>query len=232
LSETIWLELNSRIWFALALVAIFLGAIVALAEGLNRLFSVQGEVTRKIVHIGTGHVILLAWWLDIPAWLGIGASIIASWIALLSYVIPFLPSINSVGRKSLGTFFYAVSMGILIAWFWSLARPEYAALGILVMAWGDGMAGLIGQNFGKHSYQILGISKSWEGSLTMVVVSFLVASAILFVVIGNLWQTWAIALAVSLVATVLEAFSKLGIDNFTVPIASAALAFALTQALS
>jgi phytol kinase len=221
LSETIWLELNSRIWFALALVAIFLGAIVALAEGLNRLFSVQGEVTRKIVHIGTGHVILLAWWLDIPAWLGIGASIIASWIALLSYVIPFLPSINSVGRKSLGTFFYAVSMGILIAWFWSLARPEYAALGIL-----------IGQNFGKHSYQILGISKSWEGSLTMVVVSFLVASAILFVVIGNLWQTWAIALAVSLVATVLEAFSKLGIDNFTVPIASAALAFALTQALS
>jgi phytol kinase len=66
----------------------------------------------------------------------------------------------------------------------------------------------------------------------MVVVSFLVASAILFVVIGNLWQTLAIALAVSLVATVLEAFSKLGIDNFTVPIASAALAFALTQALS
>jgi phytol kinase len=232
LSETLWLELTPRIWFVLALVALFLGIIVTLAEGLNRLFSVQEEITRKIVHIGTGHVILLAWWLDIPASIGIGASIIASWIALLSYVIPFLPSINSVGRKSLGTFFYAVSMGVLIAWFWSLDRPEYAAIGILIMAWGDGMAGLIGQYFGKHPYQILGISKSWEGSLTMVVVSFLVTIAILLVVLGNLWQVWAIAIAVSLVATVLEAFSKLGIDNFTVPIASAALAFSLTQALS
>jgi len=227
-----WLESIPHLWFPLSLVVLYLGIVVALAEGLNRLTTTNGEFTRKIVHIGAGQVILLAWWFDIPAWIGIGASAIASWIALLSYVIPFLPSINSVGRKSLGTFFYAISIGILIAWFWAIEQPQYAAIGILVMAWGDGMAGLIGQNFGKHPYEVLGITKSWEGSLTMMVVSFLVTSFILLAVDGNIWQTWLVSLAVAVAASGLEAISKLGVDNLTVPVGSAAVAFAFSQVLS
>ncbi|MCU0536518.1 MAG: SEC59/DGK1/VTE5 family protein [Hydrococcus sp. Prado102] len=220
------------LWFPLGIVAIYLGIVIVLAEGINRLTSADGEVTRKIVHIGAGHVILLAWWLNIPAWIGIGASAIASCIALLSYIIPFLPSINSVGRKSLGTFFYAISIGILIAWFWTLDRPQYAAIGILVMAWGDGMAGIIGQNFGKHFYTVLGMTKSWEGTLAMTGMSFLVTSFILVAVEGNNWQTWLISLVVAAAASALEAISKLGIDNITVPVGSAAIAFALSQVLS
>src|SRR4028119_457696 len=142
-----------------------------MAELLYRYTSTNSELARKVVHIGTGNVILVAWWLQIPAWIGISASIIAGIIALLSYYIPFLPGINSVGRKSLGTFFYAISIGILIAWFWPLQQYQYAAIGILVMTWGDGLAALIGQKFGKHRYQVLGIQKSWEGSLTMALTS-------------------------------------------------------------
>ena len=227
-----WFESLSPLWFPLSLVILYLGFILVLAEGLNRLTDTHGELTRKVVHIGAGHVILFAWWLNIPAWIGIGASAIASGIALLSYVIPILPSINSVGRKSLGTFFYAISIGILVGWFWTLNQPQYAAIGILVMAWGDGMAGIIGQNFGKHTYQVFGMTKSWEGSLTMTGASFLVTSLILLAVDGNIWQTWLTSLAVAVVATGLESFSKLGVDNFTVPIGSAALAFALRQFLS
>ncbi|MGL5133743.1 MAG: phosphatidate cytidylyltransferase, partial [Planktothrix sp.] len=40
------------------LVAGWLGLILGVAEGLNRGFSVNAEVSRKIVHIGTGNVIL------------------------------------------------------------------------------------------------------------------------------------------------------------------------------
>jgi phytol kinase len=39
-------------------------------------------------------------------------------------------------------------------------------------------------------------------------------------------------LLVSIFATILEAFSKLGIDNLTVPLGSAALAFFLDRSLS
>ncbi|NJK50213.1 phosphatidate cytidylyltransferase [Candidatus Gracilibacteria bacterium] len=220
------------LWLPLGIVALYLGIVIVLAEGINRLTSADGEVTRKIVHISVGHVILLAWWLKIPAWIGIGASAIASCIALLSYVIPFLPSINSVGRKSLGTFFYAISIGILVAWFWTLNKPQYAAIGILVMAWGDGMAGLIGQNFGKHLYNVLGMTKSWEGTLAMAGISFLVTCLILVTVDGNIWQTWLVSLVVAIAASALEAISKLGIDNLTVPVGSAAIAFTLSQILS
>ncbi len=218
-----------NIWQEIGLVAVWLGVILLLAEGLNRLRGVEAEVSRKVVHIGTGNVILLAWWLNIPAWIGISAGVISGIIALISYKFPILPSINSVGRKSLGTFFYAVSIGILIGCFWPIHQPQYAALGILVMTWGDGLAAVIGQNFGKHPYQIWGIQKSWEGSLTMCFVSYLVSSLILFTVQGNIWQTWVISLIVAVIATTMEAFSKLGIDNLTVPISSAGLAFFLNQ---
>lgn len=224
-----WLESNPNLWINVSLIALGLGLIVLLAEFLDRRISTNTELARKVVHIGTGNVILVAWWLQIPAWVGISASIIASIIALLSYYIPFLPGINSVGRKSLGTFFYAVSIGILVAWFWPLEQFQYAALGILVMAWGDGLAGVIGQRFGQHPYEVWGMKKSWEGSLTMLLVSYVVSSLILLSVQGNVWQTWVVSLAIAFVATSLEAFSKLGIDNLTVPLGSAAVGFFLSQ---
>lgn len=226
-----WLESIPDLWLDIGIVALGLGAIVLLAETLHRGVSANSELPRKVVHIGTGNVILLAWWLQIPAWVGISASIIASIIALLSYYIPFLPGINSVGRKSWGTFFYAISIGVLIAWFWPLQQFHYAAIGILVMTWGDGLAGLIGQKFGKHFYEVWGMKKSWEGSLTMALASYVVSSLILLSVQGNVWQTWLVPVAIALFATCLEAFSKLGIDNLTVPLGSAALGFFLSQLL-
>ncbi|MEH1781654.1 diacylglycerol/polyprenol kinase family protein [Nostoc sp.] len=215
-------------WLQIALAAIWVLLILLIAWAVNR-FADEPEIVRKIVHIGTGNVILIAWWLDIPASVGITASILASAITLLSYRLPILPGINSVGRQSLGTFFYSVSFGILVAWFWYLQQPQYAALGILVMTWGDGLAALIGQRFGKHKYKVFGTQKSWEGSLTMMLVSYLVSSLILVGTQGNSWQTWTISLMVAFIATALEAVSFLGIDNLTVPLGSAALAFFLSQ---
>ena len=221
-------------WIQLGVVGLWLGLVLACAESLHKSTAADPEITRKIVHIGTGHVIVLAWWLQIPAWVGIGASIVAGAIALLSYIFPILPGINSVRRQSLGTFFYAVSIGVSIAWFWPKQLPQYAALGILIMAWGDGLAALIGQRFGRHPYQVWGEKKSIEGSLTMFLVSLAVSLPLLLLVgpSGNIWLSGVTAIATAIVATGLEAVSKLGIDNLTVPIGSAAVAFFLNQSFS
>lgn len=216
-------------WLQIATVAVWVSLMLFIAWKVNRFENKDPEIVRKIVHIGTGNVILLAWWLDIPAIIGITASILASAITLLSYQFPILPGLNSVGRKSLGTFFYSASIGILIAWFWTLRQPQYAVLGILVMTWGDGLAALIGQRFGKHKYRVFGNQKSWEGSLTMTLVTCIISTSIFLSVHGNIWQTWLVSLIVALVATGLEVFSFLGIDNLTVPIGSAALAFFLSE---
>ncbi|MCP6762630.1 MAG: SEC59/DGK1/VTE5 family protein [Fischerella sp. CENA71] len=215
----------------LASVAAWLSLVMLTAWGVNRFAKPDSEIVRKIVHIGTGNVILLAWWLKIPAIAGIIASVLASAVTLLSYRFPILPGINSVGRRSFGTFFYSMSIGVLVGWFWYLQQPYYAALGILTMAWGDGLAAIIGQRFGKHKYQLFGGQKSWEGSLTMAIVSFVVCSLILLSVQGNSWQVWIISVVVALVTTGLETISFAGIDNLTVPLGSAALAFVLTKLL-
>ena len=201
---------------------------LALIGGLSELLRRRGhgpELTRKIVHIGAGHVILIAWWLSVPAWAGIAASVIFSIVALLSYRFPLLPGINSVGRKSLGTFFYALSIGLLIICFWPIRQPQYAAIGILTMTWGDGMAALVGQRFGQHPYQIWGEQKSWEGSLAMLLASYAVCASILWGVQGPMMETWAIAAAAAIIATALESASKYGIDNLSVPIGTAAVCY-------
>lgn len=218
--------------YSFPLIAIFLGILVIIAETLNRWGKIDAELARKIVHIGSGNVILIAWWLDIPTTLIIQASLGASLVAIASYFLPILPSINGVGRKSFGTLFYAMSIGILTAWFWIyLKQPVYTVIGILVMSWGDGMAGIIGKRFGKHPYQIFGNQKSWEGSLTMLLVSLIVISLILGFNSENLTQNLITSVIVAIAATLLESFSKLGIDNLTVPLGSASLCFYLQQIL-
>lgn len=209
------------LWMRIGLVAAYLGAIVLIAE-LSHLYRwLNPEKVRKVVHIGTGNAILLAWWLNLPGWVAIAASAIASIIALISYKFPILPGVNSVGRHSYGTFFYAVSIGVLVACFWHIGKQEYAVIGILIMTWGDGLAALVGQAFGRHPYTIGGIKKSWEGSLAMAAVSYAIACGTLLAVQGNMWQTWVTALIAALLATGLESFSRWGIDNLTVPLASA-----------
>ncbi|MEO1341938.1 MAG: diacylglycerol/polyprenol kinase family protein [Cyanobacteria bacterium J06635_13] len=217
---------NALINFIVPLSAVFLYLIilVAIAEALSRLLPDDPELTRKVVHIGSGNVILLAWWFDISRSVIVGAAIIAAAIAITSYIIPILPSIESVGRQSFGTLFYAISMGVLSAYFWR-DTPQYAVIGILTMAWGDGMAAIIGQRFGKHKYHLGETTKSWEGSGAMAAAAFLVTSATLLTVEGSSLQAWTIAVVVALVATVCEAFSKLGVDNLTVPLASGFLCF-------
>ncbi len=209
------------------IVALWVGGVTLVAEELSRRNLASSETVRKIVHIGTGNVIVLAWWLNTPTWLGIGASVLFGAIALLSYKFPLLPGINSVGRKSLGTFFYAVSIGVLTAIYWDQA-PQFAVIGILIMTWGDGLAALIGQRFGKHPYTIGDLRKSWEGSLTMALVSFAVTLLMLLVTQGFDLAILAVSLTVAIAATALETFSKYGVDNLTVPLGSAAIAYLLS----
>ena len=216
--------------YPLGAVFIYLGMLVAIADTLSRLLPDDPELTRKVVHIGSGNVILLAWWFNISREVIVSAAIIAAAIAIVSYIIPILPSIESVGRKSFGTLFYAISIGVLTAYFWQ-NNPQYTVIGILVMAWGDGMAAIIGQRFGQHKYQIGTITKSWEGSLAMATASFMVSELVLWSVEGNTWQVLLISLIVAVISTILEAFSKFGIDNLSVPLSSGFICFFVIKAL-
>ncbi len=222
---------DSTLWLRIATVPAYVGSIVISAELLHRCTDTKPEHVRKVVHIGTGNVMLIAWLFQLPAWVGITSAVLAGIITLLSYRFPILPGVNSVGRKSLGTFFYSVSIGILTAIFWHLNLPHYGVIGILIMAWGDGLAAIIGQKFGRHPYTILGNTKSWEGTSTMLLVSYTIVSIILFSVQGNIWQTWVVGIPVAIAATAVESIAQWGFDNISVPLTGAGLAFFVNQLL-
>lgn len=211
------------------MVLAWLALIGIASEGARRL-GYSPEITRKIVHIGAGHVILPAWWFMLPAWMGMTAAVVFAGVALISYRLPILPGINSVGRRSWGTFFYAVSIGVLMGWCWPRGYPHFGVIGILIMCWGDGLAALVGQRWGHHGYEVWGETKSWEGSMTMAIASALVVLGVLGWY-GVSWSLVVIALGVAIAATLLEAGSKYGIDNLTVPIGATATALILSRLL-
>ncbi len=75
------------------------------------------------------------------------------------------------------------------------------------------------------------MGKAGKVSLTMLFVSLIISSSILLATQGNNQITWSISIAVAIIATGLESFSKYGIDNLTVPLSSASLAFFMNQIL-
>jgi phytol kinase len=64
------------------------------------------------------------------------------------------------------------------------------------------------------------------------VVSYAIVSLVLLSVNGNIWQTWVVGIPVAIVATGVESIAQWGLDNLTVPLSSAGLAFLVDRFLN
>ena len=84
------------------------------------------------------------------------------------------------------------------------------------MAFGDGLAGLIGRSIKSPRWSVLGQTKSIAGTFTMGSVVAITTSTISS--INNLNIQPIEVIVISLIATFLEQISPWGIDNITVPI--------------
>ncbi len=178
----------------------------------------QNELSRKIVHIGTGPVVPLAWWLAIPYFIVIPAASLISLALLANFRWRFLPVFEAVHRQSFGTIAYGLSITCLCIIFWENS-PEAVTAGVLTMSLGDGLAGLIGKNIQSNSWMIWGQKKSFAGTLTMGIVT-LGLLTILSILINGHFHPIKIIIT-TLIVVALEQLSKWGIDNLTVPISVA-----------
>ena len=93
---------------------------------------------------------------------------------------------------------------------------DAVSAGVLVMALGDGLAGLIGRNVASPKWVLFGQNKSSVGTMTMAVVSGLVLISL---------ARWSgadlsvpAALGMVAMATGLEQLSWSGLDNLSVPL--------------
>lgn len=200
---------------SLLVISLWIGVVLLIAIVCKRYFPDKKELTRKIVHIGTGPVIPLAWWLEISKEVVIAFSSFITVCLLINYQARLIPAIEDIERKSLGTIAYGFSITLLIIFFW----PQNAAAvtaGFLVMAFGDGFAGLLGKKLKSKKWEILGQTKSVAGTMTMGVVTSIVLISISLIIGSPIYPLKLIGLIC--LAVILEQISFQGIDNLTVPI--------------
>ena len=183
-----------------------------------------------MVHIGTGPVVLLAWWLQIDRAVALPAAALVTLATALNHRFRLLPAVEDVGRRSYGTIAYGGSITLLLALYWPL-QPLPVASGVLVMACGDGLAGLVGPVLRSPRWRLLGQGKSLAGTSGMAMASLLVllALATLAGASGQSAPAWPSLLLIAAVATSLEQLSGYGIDNLSVPVATALLWQHLSQ---
>ena len=175
------------------------------------------EIVRKIIHIGIGPLIPIAQFLKINQNSALIFTGIVSLMVFINYTYKLFPTIEDVERKSYGTLFYCLSLFILIYIFWD--KDPYALIsGFFIMTFGDGLAGLLGKSFDSKSWIFFKQKKSLLGTSTMFLTSLIIVFSIGYAQQNSFNINY---LTIALLATALEQFSVLGIDNLIVPISSA-----------
>lgn len=190
----------------------------------------RGEVLRKVVHMGSGLCAFALVYLG-SAWSAVLA------LAALGFNLYLLPRVggrqlwrdaeHSAGR-SVGILLYPLTVLLLILIFWQ--RLEIAAAGWGLLAFGDGMASLVGQRFG-HAKLPWNRGKSWAGSIAFVVFGGAsVAALLLWTAPGRYSQGFALAIAfaAALLAAALESLPHALDDNVGVPLVASLFLFGLS----
>ncbi len=176
------------------------------------------DINRKLLHIMVGNIAFL---LPIFQTREVMAFLAAGPFILFTFLMsPYSPIKSMRGKTSgaghrMGLVYYAIAWTVLAYLFFDY--KVIIAIGILAMSYGDGFASIIGSRFGRHKFNIWGDEKSFVGSISMFVFTFLtILVALLFYQIP-VDGKFIVLIYITLVATVIEAFSPKGLDNLTVP---------------
>ena len=202
--------------FKVIVIFIYIFSIFFLSSIFEKNKPNNNELKRKIIHIGIGPLIPIAYFLNIDQNTALFFTGIITLLVFINYKYKLFPTIEDVERKSYGTLFYCLSLFILIFLFWD--KDAYALItGFFIMTFGDGLAGLIGKSFNSKSWIFFKQKKSLFGTMTMFLTSLIVVCSTGYAQQNSFNLNY---FAIAFTATLLEQFSVIGIDNFIVPISS------------
>lgn len=212
----------------------FLGIIVSyLYIGLvmvgAKVFEKRGkEISRKFIHIMLGNWWFIAMYFFTNVW---AAAFVPATFVIINYLSQKKNIIKIMERDNedgYGTTYYALSLLILsIVSFGIYNKPALGLIPVLVMAYGDGLAAVIGKSIKSKEYKVGDSKKSLAGSLTMFIIALILIGGYLhFNHSVIFWKTgrWPlISVMMAFVITAVEAVSSKGTDNITVPLGTLAM---------
>ena len=210
-----------------AILAMAFLCLFGIAELLYYRFDVRAELTRKLVHIGTGLLTLLFPVMLHDQWLVLFLCTTFAIIILASLQFDFLRSINGIDRKSYGSIAYPISVyGCYLVYnhymhTHSAFHPYiYFYLPILTLAICDPVAALVGKSLPYGKFFIGRDTKTIVGSLAFFVSSVILTIAVSVSLAQGLFSITGIlpfAVSAAAAAAFAEAVSGRGIDNITIP---------------
>ncbi len=182
---------------------------------INKSFN-NKEFSRKFIHIMVGNWVFLY-----PMFTSLSGLMFTPLVfVLINYISDKHKLISSMERdntESKGTIFYAISLSILSFLTYILDLPILLYSGMLVLAYGDGLAAVFGSKY-KSKLLSRKNNKSLIGSLVVLAVS-LIISLILF---NNYYfintYTLCISIIISILSMFLEMVGSKGYDNLNLPL--------------
>ena len=211
------MNMNYHVLGLLGLLASTVGYILLLifCEFINRKLKVDVEYTRKLSHVAS---VLTAMFFFPVFFKNVGYALALSALFFVLLVVAnvqkWLPSVDGVDRKTVGSYFLAFGVGA--TYYISVVFDNSMAftLAMLIFAISDPLAGIIGAKWVK-SKEIYG-GKTIAGSLAFLFSALIICLFFFNSMFGN--PMIALSLMVALTATVMELISTRGTDNFTIPL--------------
>jgi phytol kinase len=200
------------------LTGLALVALLIVVEVLKRRKVLEDEVARKSIHISVGFILAA-----LPLFMGRWQVVLTNFgfffgVLIFTGLFHVFTAVHAVRRWTIGEFLYPLATGTVALVFADLRIYSYA---VLILALGDGLAGLIGRAYGGQGYKIWRGHKSLIGNLAFFIAATFVTVA--FWTIVNGWSLAVVPAAVllGLMLTLIEALLAGGFDNLAVTFAAA-----------
>lgn len=177
------------------------------------------EMTRKISHMLCGSWIFIYEFINKYYLTNIIIMIFMIVLMSISYKYNIFRSVERANQvKSYGTVYFFVAFLVFIIYIklYNLNSEVYIIY-MLPLIYGDAFAAIIGKKFNWIEYKIFNNIKSVSGNISMMLVSLLVTILYNFFALNNYYSITYLLL-ISIIASIMEAISIKGTDNFTIPI--------------
>ncbi len=203
---------------------------------------ISSDLSRKIIHMGTGPIYVLCWlfFRDAPdstaAQWGprylaalVPLAITSQFVLVGTGIVRDEAAVRAMSRTGdrreilRGPLYYGVIFVVMTILYWRNSPIGMVAL--MLMCGGDGLADILGRRFGKSRLP-WNARKTWIGSLGMFLGGWLFAAGILAAYVGagffaGAWATYLPAVSlIALVGTLVESLPFSDIDNLTITLAA------------
>jgi phytol kinase len=192
--------------------ALLYAALFITVELAAKKYPFSGGFWRKVVHILAGlFSAALVFEMSFAQIVFLGVFFSAA--MLFSKKINLFSSIHQVKRPTYGEVFFPLSIAIVALIFPVKILYLY---GVLVLSISDGLAGLVGQRFGKKTYRISS-KKSYAGSFAFFISAVLIGLALLPLFGLVFLKSFIASLVLAALLTIAEGALPLGLDNLILP---------------